>query len=169
MDVLQAIFTRRSIRKYTGAPISEDNMQTLLKAGFSAPSAHNMQPWHFVVVKSPATLAYIAEAHPYAKMLPQAGCCIIVCGDDEVQKSKGLLVEDCSAAIQNILLAAHGIGLGAVWSGLYPSPELTKLIATTIKLPDNIEPIGMVVVGHKAEDKEPADRFDQAKIHYDQW
>lgn len=169
MDVLQAIFTRRSIRKFTGAPISEENMQTLLKAGFSGPSAHNMQPWHFVVVKNPATLAYIAEMHPYAKMLPQAGCCIIVCGDDEVQKAKGLLIEDCSAAIQNILLAAHGIGLGAVWCGLYPSPEFTKNIAAAIKLPDNIEPIGMVVVGHKAENKEPADRYDKAKIHHDQW
>lgn len=169
MDVLQAIFTRRSIRKFTGAAISEENMQTLLKAGFSGPSAHNMQPWHFVVVKNPATLEYIAEAHPYAKMLPQAGCCIIVCGDDQVQKVKGLLVEDCSAAIQNILLAAHGIGLGAVWCGLYPSPDFKNVIADAIKLPDYIEPIGMVVVGHKVEDKEPADRFDKAKIHHDQW
>jgi nitroreductase len=169
MDVLQAIFTRRSIRNFTGAPISEENMETLLKAGFSAPSAHNLQPSHFVVVKNPATLNYIAEMHPYAKMLPQAGCCIIVCGDDEAQKTKGLQVEDCSAAIQNILLAAHGIGLGAVWCGLYPSPELTKLIATAVKLPDSIEPIGMVVVGHKVEAKEATDRFNKARVHYDQW
>jgi nitroreductase len=169
MDVLQAIFTRRSIRKFTGAPISNENMETLLKAGFSAPSAHNMQPWHFVVLKNPATLQYIAEMHPYGKMLPQAGCCIIVCGDDEVQKTKGFLVEDCSAAIQNILLAAHGIGLGAVWCGLYPDPDLTKLIAVTAKLPNNIEPIGMVVVGHKVEDRAAVDRYDKTKIHYDQW
>ena len=169
MDVLQAIFTRRSIRKYTGAPISDENMETLLKAGLCAPSAHNMQPRHFVVVKNPATLEYIAEMHPYGKMLPKAGCCIIVCGDEETQKTKGLLVEDCSASIQNILLAAHGIGLGAVWCGLYPDPELTKLISVTLKLPDNVEPIGMVVVGHKVEDKAPTDRFDKTKIHYDLW
>ena len=169
MDVLQAIFTRRSIRKFTGEPISEENMETLLKAGFSAPSAHNMQPWHFVIVKNPTTLENITEMHPYAKMLPQAGCCIIVCGDDEVQKVKGLIIEDCSAAIQNILLAAHGIGLGAVWCGLYPSPEFKKLISVAVKLPENIQPIGMIVVGHKLEDKEPADRFDKAKIHNEQW
>jgi nitroreductase len=169
MDVLQAIFTRRSIRKFTGAPISEENMETLLKAGFSAPSAHNMQPRHFVVLKNPATLEYIAEMHPYGKMLPQAGCCIIVCGDEEAQKTKGLLVADCSASIENILLAAHGIGLGAVWCGLYPDPELKKLISVTVELPDNIEPIGMIVVGHKVEAKEPADRFDKTKIHYDRW
>ena len=169
MDVLQAIFTRRSIRKFTGEPISNENMETLLRAGFSAPSAHNMQPWHFVVLKNPATLEYIAEAPPYAKMLPQAGCCIIVCGDEEVQKTKGLMVQDCSAAIQNILLAAHGIGLGAVWCGLYPAPELTKLLSVTIKLPEKIEPIGMIVVGHKTEDRATAERYDSGKIHYDQW
>jgi nitroreductase len=169
MDALQAIFTRRSIRKFTGAPISEEHMETLLKAGFSAPSAHNLQPSHFIVVKNPATLEYIAEMHPYAKMLPQAGCCIVVCGDDEVQKIKGLQVEDCSAAIQNILLAAHGLGLGAVWCGLYPSPELTKIISVANKLPDNIEPIGMIVVGHKAEDKATVDRFNKNRVHYDQW
>lgn len=169
MDVLQAIFTRRSIRRFTGEPVSNEQMEILLKAGFSAPSAHNMQPWNFVVIKNPATLDYISEMHPYGKMVSQAGCCIIVCGDEEVQKTKGFLVEDCSAAIQNILLAAHGIGLGAVWCGLYPVPELTKLISVTIKLPSNIEPIGMIAVGHKLQDKAPADRFDMAKIHYEQW
>lgn len=169
MNVLDAIFTRRSIRKFTGEPVSEQDMQTLLKAGFSAPSAHNYQPWHFVIVRDPAALEKIAAKHPYAKMLPQAGSCIIVCGDEEKQKLKGLLVEDCSAAIQNILLAAHGLGLGAVWCGLYPLPQLTKIVAETIQLPEHIEPIGMVVVGHKSEDREPADRYDQTKIHYDQW
>jgi len=169
MDVLQAIFTRRSIRKFTGEPVSDEDMQTLLKAGFSAPSAHNYQPWHFVVVKNPSALEQIAAKHPYAKMLPQAGCCIIVCGDEEKQNMKGLLIEDCSAAIQNILLAAHGIGLGAVWCGLYPIPQLTKVVAETINLPEKIEPIGMVVVGHKVEERPSEDRYDQTKVHYDQW
>lgn len=169
MDVLQAIYTRRSIRKFTGEPISDTNVEVLLKAGFSAPSAHNMQPWHFVVVKNPEVLNKIAEKHPYAKMLPQAGCCIIVCGDNEVQKSKGFLIEDCSAAIQNILLAAHGTGLGAVWCGLYPVPELIALVSETVNLPNNIEPMGMVVVGHKAEDRASAERYDKAKVHHDKW
>jgi nitroreductase len=169
MDVLQAIYTRRSIRKFSGEPISDEDMEKLLRAGFSAPSAHNKQPWNFVVVKNKSTLEHIAANHPYAKMLPQAGCCIIVCGDENAQETKGFLIEDCSAAIQNILLAAHGIGLGAVWSGLYPVPELTKMISAELKLPDNITPVGMVVVGHKTEDKGPSDRYDSAKIHYDQW
>jgi nitroreductase len=169
MDVLQAIFTRRSIRKFTGEPISEEAMDTILKAGFSAPSAHNYQPWHFVIVREKETLEHIADKHSYAKMLPQAGCCIIVCGDNEKQKREGFIVEDCSAAIQNILLAAHGIGLGAVWCGIYPVEEYMKMIADAIKLPDNTKPIGMVVIGHKLEDREPVDKYDKAKVHYEKW
>lgn len=138
MDVIQAIMTRRSIRKFTGEMINEEQLNTLLRAGCNAPSAHNYQPWHFVVVKNQEILSRIADKHPYAKMLPQAGCCIVVCGDDEKQQHKGFLVEDCSAAIQNILLAAHGIGLGAVWCGLYPVTELTGLVSECLGLPGNI-------------------------------
>ncbi len=169
MNVLDAIFSRRSIRKYTGETISNELLETLLRAGQAAPSAHNYQPWHFVVVRDPEKLQQIAEKHPYAKMLPQAGCCIIVCGDEEKQPQKGFMIEDCAAAIQNILLAAHGSGLGAVWCGLHPVPQLTEMIGEVINLPSTIEPIGMVVVGHKAEEKGPAERFDQNKVHYDQW
>lgn len=169
MDVLQAIYTRRSIRKYIGEPITEEQLTTLIKAGCSAPSAHNYQPWHFVVVRNQSTLEYLAAKHPYGKMLPQAGCCIMVCGNDEVQKMKGFLIEDCSASIQNILLAAHGIGLGAVWCGIYPVEELTLVVKEALKLPDNIEPIGMIVVGNKAEEKEAANRYDESKVHFDQW
>lgn len=169
MDVLQAIYTRRSIRKFTGEPISEEDMYALLKAGFSAPSAHNLQPWHFVVVKDPATLQHIAAKHPYGKMLPQAGCCIMVCGDENVQKRKGFLIEDCSAAIQNILLASHGLGLGSVWCGIHPVEELVAMVKEALKLPEHIEPIGMVVVGHKADERLPEDRYNQAKVHHDKW
>lgn len=169
MDVLQAIFTRRSIRNFTGEPLSKEELETILKAGFCAPSAHNMQPWEFVIIKSTEKLEHIAQLHPYANMLSQAGCAIIVCGDTEKQSLEGFLVEDCSAAIQNMLLAAHGIGLGAVWSGIYPLPELIQLIRDTVKLPDTIIPVGMVVIGHKAQDSEPSDRYATEKLHYDQW
>ncbi len=169
MEVLNAIFTRRSIRKYTGDVISEDDLKLVLRAGFSAPSAHNYQPWHFVVVKDNATLEQIAAVHTYAKMLPQAGCGIIVCGDKEKQSITGFLVEDCSAAIQNMLLAAHGLGLGAVWCGLYPVTKLTKSISKLLDLPANITPIGMVVVGYSAEEKKELDKYDEAKIHIEKW
>ncbi len=169
MEVLEAIFTRRSIRRFTGQPISEEDLKTVVKAGFYAPSAHNKQPWHFVIVRDKDALESIAKIHPYAKMLPQAGCGIIVCGDKEKEGMTGFLVEDCSAAIQNMLLAAHGLGLGAVWCGLYPVPQLTKPIGGLVNLPSEIVPVGMVVIGHKAEEKENAERFDDSKVHLEQW
>jgi nitroreductase len=169
MDILEAIYTRKSIRKFTGERISEENLKILLKAGFSAPSAHNKKPWHFVVVRDESALETIAKTHPYAKMLPNAGCGIIVCGDKEKEEAIGFLVEDCSAAIENILLAAHGIGLGAVWCGLYPVPELTDLVEGVLNLPENIVPVGMVVVGTKSEEREVKDRYDEDRVHFDKW
>jgi nitroreductase len=169
MDVLEAIFTRRSVRKFTGVPASADNVNTILRAGSYAPSAHNHQPWHFVVIRASATLEAIAAGHPYAKMMPQAGCCIVVCGDKERQGTVGFLVEDCSAAIQNMLLAAHGLGLGAVWCGLYPVPELTRLIGGLLHLPESVIPIGMIAVGHKLEERTTDERFDPGRVHLETW
>lgn len=169
MDVLEAIMTRRSIRSYTGEPVSDQDLETILKAGSQAPSAMNHQPWHFVVVKDKEHIASIAQAHRYAKMLPQAGCAVIVCGDKERQGIIGFLIEDCSAAIQNMLLAAHGLGLGAVWCGLYPNTQLVHPLAALLHIPDGIVLVGMVVVGHKAEDRPFEDRYHPERIHYEQW
>lgn len=169
MNVLEAIFSRRSIRKYTGELVAEDDIKTILKAGFCAPSAMNLQPRHFVVLRDSNILKSIAEIHPYAKMLTQSGCGILVCGDKTKQPEVGYIVEDCSASIQNMLLAAHGLGLGAVWCGVYPREERVKSIAQLLKLPENIVPVGLVVVGHKDETKEPNDRYDEAKVHFDKW
>ncbi|HHV99379.1 MAG TPA: nitroreductase family protein [Clostridiaceae bacterium] len=169
MDVLEAIFTRRSIRKYTGAPVSEADLKTILKAGFCAPSAMNLQPRHFVVLKDSDILNKITEIHPYAEMLTQAGCGILVCGDRTKQSEIGYIVEDCSASIQNMLLAAHGLGLGAVWCGVYPREQRVNGISQLLKLPENIVPVGLVVVGHKDESKEPNDRYDETKVHFDKW
>lgn len=169
MDVLEAIMSRRSIRKYTGEPISEQDLETILRAGFQAPSAHNIQPWEFIVIKDKSKHESIAKVHTYAKMLPQAEACIIVCGDKNKQSTTGLLIEDCSAAIQNILLAAHGIGLGAVWCGLYPAVHLTKVVKKVCLLPNNIVPVGMVVLGHKGEEKKQMDKYNIEKIHYEVW
>lgn len=169
MDVIEAILTRRSIRKFTSEPVSELDLATILKAGFHAPSAHNYQPREYIVIKEKEKFEKIACNHTYAKMLPEADLCIIVCGDMNKQPMKGFLIEDCSAAIQNILLAAHGLGLGAVWCGLHPVEELTKDIKEICNLPEYIEPIGMVVLGHKGEDKKVKDKYDSTKIHYEVW
>lgn len=167
MDVLEAIFTRRSIRKFTGEAISDEDLRTLLKAGFQAPSAHNFQPREYIVVRDKEVIEKITAFHKYSKMLPKAGCGIIVCGDTKKQPEIGFLVEDCSASIQNILLAAHGLGLGAVWCGLYSVEKLIQSMSEILNLPEHIIPIGMVVVGVKDEDKDEIDRYDEGKVHFD--
>lgn len=169
MDILKAISTRRSIRQFSGEAVSPDDLNKVLAAGFQAPSAHNYQPRDYIVIKSPETIGQIAAVHTYAKMLPQAGLGIIVCGDKSKQPQTGFLIADCAAAIQNMLLAAHGLGLGAVWCGLYPVSHLTKAISNVCKIPSSIIPVGLVVLGQKIEEKDPVDRFDQTKVHREQW
>lgn len=169
MNILDAIFTRRSIRKFTGEIIKDEELEIILKAGFQAPTAHNRQPWEFVVVQDKDLIQKITDLHKYAKMFPSAGTGIIVCGDMEKEDREGFLVENCSASIQNMLLAAHGIGLGAVWCGLYPVEEYVNSIKEILGLPENIIPVGLVVVGNKSADPEPSNRYDEDKIHYDKW
>lgn len=169
MDFLESIFTRRSIRRFTGEIISDENLEKILRAGFQAPSAHNREPREFIVIKDKEKLNKIPEFHPYTKMLPNAGCGIIVCGDIRKQEEEGFLVEDCSASIQNMLLAAHGLGLGAVWCGLYPIEVLVENTNKLFDLPEHIIPVGMVVVGEKAEEKKYIDRYNPDCIHYDKW
>jgi len=169
MDVIEAINTRRSIRKFTGEVISEEELKVILKAGFQAPSAHNYEPRDYVVIRDREVIKKIVEFHPYAKMLPEAGCGIVVCGDRQKQPEMGFLVADCSASIQNMLLAAHGLGLGAVWCGIYSVENLVKSMSEVLNLPENIIPIGLVVVGKKSADREPKDRYNESKIHYDRW
>lgn len=169
MDILETIKTRRSIRKFTGEVISDDEIEMLLRAGFQAPSSSNLKPTHFIIVKDKKQLETIASNNVYAKMVQQAGCAIIVCGDNNKEKSMGFLIADCSAALQNILLAANGIGLGAVWCGLYPDLELSDPIKTMFDLPDAIVPVGIVAVGYKNEEKEAIDRYDETRVHNEGW
>ena len=169
MNIMEAILTRRSIRKYTGEPVSESEIREVIRAGSYAPSAHNRQPWRFVVVRNPEMLEKIAQLHPYGKMAPQAGCVIIVCGDGEAQPADQFLPQDCGACIENMLLAARGMGLGTVWCGLHPVKRLTDALHTWLSLPETVVPIGMVVLGHGAEEREVKERYDEEKVHWDTW
>lgn len=169
MDVIEAIMTRKSIRHFTGELISDEELDTILRAGFQAPTAHNMQPWEFIVVRDKEKISEIKDFHKYAKMVEDAGSLIVVCGDKNKQENTGLLVSDGSAAIQNMLLAAHGLGLGAVWCGIYDIYDYIVKFSQVLNLPENILPIGMVVVGNKIRDRRFQDRFDENKIHYDNW
>ena len=169
MNVLEAINSRRSIRKFTGEPLDEQDLKNIIKAGFQAPSAHGLEPREFVVVRDAKIIEKIVQFHGYAKMLPQAGCGIVVCGDKTKQNVFGFLISDCSASVQNMLLAAHGLGLGAVWCGLYPREHLIEGMTDVLNLPEHIIPVGMVVVGIKDEKKSAINRYNEDKIHYDRW
>lgn len=169
MDVLQAIKTRRSVRKYTSQTVPDEMVQELLRAGMQAPSAFNQQPWHFVVITDHSILDEIPKFHRYSKMLPQAPLAILVCGDESLFVVKDRWPQDCSAAIENILLAAHALGLGAVWLGLYPDAKREEKLAELIHYPTTVHPLGMVAVGFPAEQPVPEDRYKVERIHFNVW
>lgn len=169
MDIFEAMFTRRSIRKYTQDPVDDEDLKLLLKAAMLAPSASNRQPWHFVVVRDANVRAAIAERHPYAKMAADAPLLIVVCADLNEEKTPGFWVQDCSAATQNILLAARGKNLGSVWCGLHPVEERMRVVREILNLPDHVMPLGLICIGHPAQPFSEADRFREDRIHYDRW
>jgi nitroreductase len=165
-DLIETLFSRRSIRKYTDEPVSEDDIKTLLEAAMAAPSARNSQPWHFVVVTERTTLDALAEAHPHGKMLAQATLCIVVCGDPAISD---YFQQDCSAAIENLLLAATALGLGAVWLSAHPREERVALARRILSIPENIVPVNLISIGHPAEEKEPRTQYDEERVHRERW
>ena len=166
-DLFNLILARRSIRTYTARPVGEQTIQTLLKAAMAAPSASNLKPWHFIVVTDREMLDKLADVHPHGKMLFEAPLCIAVCGDTTV--SAAYWVQDCSAATENLLLAAVALGLGAVWLGVHPITERTTVIRPMLRIPEHIVPLNLVSIGHPAEQKESRTQFSPARVHYEHW
>jgi nitroreductase len=166
-EFIQTIFSRRSIRKYTTEPVSEADIKTLLEAAMAAPSASNRKPWQFVVVTERQTLDALAEAHPHGKMLFQATLCIAVCGD--LTEMERYWVQDCSAATENLLLAATALGLGAVWLGVYPKDDRVAFVRPILDLPETITPLNLISIGHSAEEKEPRTQYDESRVHRERW
>lgn len=167
--MLEVIRKRRSIRKYLDEPISSGKLDSILRAAMQAPSARNTQPWEFVVTQNKTIMNKIPEIHPYAGMVPSAGAVILVCGNKKLQSETGYILEDCSAAIQNILLEAVNQDLGAVWLGVYPREERIKGIAGLFRLPEHIVPVALVSIGVPGETKEFEDRYKEEKIRWDSW
>jgi nitroreductase len=165
-DRLWPIFSRRSIRVYTDESVSEADLQSLLEAGMAAPSASNRKPWHFVIVTDRETLRALAKAHPYGKMLSRAGAAIAVCGDPRVST---WWVQDCSAATENILIAAAALGLGAVWLGSHGNPDRERAIRGVLGIPDSIGVLSLLSIGHPAEEKEARTQYDARRVHQDRW
>ena len=170
--MLETIMTRTSIRQYTDQPVEKEKIEAMLRAGMAAPTAVNAQPWHFVVVSDKAKLGELAAANPRAGMLKSAPLAIVVCGDmTKAMEGKGrqFWIQDCSAATENILLAAHAQGLGAVWTALYPMEERIQPVSEALKLPDTLIPLCTVVIGYPAEQPEPKDKWKPENISYNEY
>jgi nitroreductase len=169
MEAMEAILTRRSIRRYTDKKVSDEIVKELLEAGMSAPSAGNEQPWHFVAITDHKILDEIPKIHPYSGMLKEAPLAILICGDETLQKYQGYWVQDCSAATENILIAANAIGLGGVWLGVYPIEDRVVGIRKLLGMPEKVIPFALLSIGYPAEQKPPANRYDESRVHYNIW
>jgi nitroreductase len=169
MSLLNVILDRRSIRKFLNKEVPEEIIVSLLKAGMYAPSARNTQSWQFLVVRKRLLLDAIMDVHPYAKMLKYAPVAILVCGDKSLEENIDYLNQNCSAATQNILLAATALGLGSVWLGVYPRNERIEPLQKLFDLPSQIIPISLIAIGYPDEIKTRPDRFIPERIHYDNW
>jgi nitroreductase len=166
---LESLLKRRSIRKYTDEPVPEELIKEILKAAMSAPSAKNFQPWEFIVINDREILDQVPQFHAYSRMILEAPVAIAVCGNLEKDQNIGWWVQDCAAATENILIAVQSKGLGAVWLGIYPLEERINGLRKLLNLPEHIMPWSLIPIGYPGEEKRPANRFDQSKIHYNGW
>lgn len=169
MDAIEAIKTRRSIRKYLKNPITEKIVYELIELGMNAPSAGNEKPWHFIIIDDIKILKTIPSFHPHANMLKEASLAILICYDINLEKHKGMAVQDCSAATENILIASNAKGLGAVWLGIYPRNERVNGMKKILNIPENVIPFSLISLGYPAEQKSSKDVYDILRVHHNQW
>ncbi len=169
MEIQEALINRRSIRKYKNQQISSDDINTILKAAMYAPSAMNKQAWQFIVVDDRKTLLEIFDIIPHAEMLKQTATAILVCADSLIESNDIYSLQNCSAATQNILLSAYGLGIGSCWISVYGTEETVKKIKSLFKLPENIIPISLVSLGYPDEEVKAEERFKKEKIRYNSW
>lgn len=159
---------RRSIRKYTDEEVSKENIDLLLQYAMSGPSACNKKPWKFIVVTNKEVLSELKRVSLFSNM--NAPCAIIVCGDENkalIKNMSSFWVQDCSAAIENILLGAESLDLGTCWIGIYPQERVVMRMKKILKIEDEkIIPLGMIYLGHKGETKEPRSQFDEKNVTY---
>lgn len=169
---LEKIMTRVSVRQYTDQKLDEATIDKLLRAGMAAPSAADVRPWSFVVVDDPAIKQALADSIHTAGPAARAPQVIVVCGNMEKTfpgDAHEYWVQDCSAAMENMLVAAHAMGLGAVWMGVYPQQARVKIVSELLKLPSTIMPLGAMAVGYPAESPSVKDKYDASLIHTNNW
>ena len=169
MDTIEAILSRRSIRKYKKQPISDDQIKKFLEVGMSAPSAGNEQPWHFIIIDDPLLLSKIPTFHNHAHMLRDASIAILVLSDMNLDYHNGMWIQDCAAATENMLIAIQAEGLGAVWLGIYPREERIAGLKELLSIPDHIIPFSLISIGYPAEKLPKSNRYNESRIHYNKW
>ncbi|MFC2083909.1 nitroreductase family protein [Bacteroidota bacterium] len=169
MELMDAIITRRSIRKFKNIEVPDNYVDEILKAAMYAPSARNYQPWLFIVINDRGVLNKIPHVHPYAEMVYEAALAILVCGDRKIEKMDEYIAIDCAAATQNLLLSAHNLGLGAVWLGVYPREKRMAGLSDLVKLPENVIPISLVALGYPGEEITAPERYNRDKIYFNTW
>lgn len=168
--VLHNILQRKSVRAYTDRAVSHEQLDTLIRAAMAAPTGRDMRPWHFIVLEGRHQLSPLAEQLPYAKMLAEAQAAVVVCGDMSVTDKEGNPSRnwtfDCSAATENLLLQAEAMGLGAVWTGVYPYDERIEAVKQVLHLPDHLIPLNVIPIGYPKGDPQPKDKYDPTKVEY---
>ncbi|MFR5759976.1 MAG: nitroreductase family protein [Bacteroides cellulosilyticus] len=172
LSVLDNIHARTSIRSYQPKEVEDEKIEQLLRAAMAAPTATNRQPWAFIVIRDKETMNELGSTLPYAKMVKDAPLAIAVCGDlTKAISGAGIeyWVQDASAASENLLLAAQALGLGAVWTGVYPIDERVKEVQKILQLPEQIVPLNVIPIGYPAENPLPKDKWKPENVHYDRW
>lgn len=166
-QTIETIKTRRSIRRFTAKPVPKEDIDVLLDAAMHAPSACNQQPWHFVVIDDPGTLAALSTVHGGLTFAKDALCAILVCGEPQATQLEVFWREDCAAATMNILLAAHSLGLGAIWTGIdHTAHDIAARMRDMLGIPDAYVPFSVIPIGYPDEQRTIEDRFDPDKVHY---
>jgi nitroreductase len=170
MEAIEAIMTRRSVRRFTESPVTDAELEVVLRAAMNAPSAGNEQPWRFVVVRERDNLRRLSKVTPFAGLLADAGAGIVVCADRRALKYPvAFWPMDTSAAVQNLLLAAHATGLGGVWIGVHPVAPFKAAVRRIVRLPRVVVPVSLVALGHPASVPPPIERYDVAFVHHETW
>lgn len=170
MEAIESILTRRSVRSFSSKEVDAADIEVLLRAAMQAPSSSNSQPWQFVVITDRPMLDAITEFHPFSGALKTAPLAILVCGDARLEVGTGRWIQSCCAATQNLLLAAHARGLGAVWLGIQPEEHRVQGLRHLLEFPSGVHPLALIAVGHPAgEAQPPASRYLPDRVHYNGW
>ena len=163
---METIFKRRSVRKYTETPVTDEQVKQIIRAGMAAPSAKNSREWVFIVLRDPEIYKAFSEVHVNAFAMKTAQAAILVCADlsKEQDPGQGWWIQDCSAAMENMLLEATDLGLGSLWLGVHPKPDRIACLKEVCKLPENIEPLGIVSLGEPTKERPANDRYIEDQV-----